>query len=105
MHKDELVRRSKRVPSSFFTLSLNNALLCIPQVGDARVDDRCSEGSIEASAERRVTLASDRKYPATDALAGTAGALLAAADALEAVDEGDFAERLRSGLETKNYSE
>ena len=68
------------------------------QVGDARVDDRCSEGSIEASAERRVTLASDRKYPATDALAGTAGALLAAANALDTVDESDFADRLRSGL-------
>ena len=77
----------------------------IPQVGDARVDDRCSEGSIEASAEKRVTLASDRKYPATDALAGTAGALLAAADALDTVNEGDFAERLRSGLETQNYNE
>ena len=45
-----------------------------------------------------MTLASDRKYPATDALAGTAGALLAAANALDTVDESDFADRLRSGL-------
>lgn len=54
----------------------------VVQVGDARVDERC-ENSIESSAEKRATLRSTRKYPATDVLGATSGAFFAASAAFQ----------------------
>merc|ERR1712050_14045 len=58
----------------------------VVQVGDARVDERC-QNSIETSAEKRATLISSRKYPATDVLAATSAAFSAAGYAFQAAGD------------------